>query len=89
MTSRDFRKQIDGYVLTTARIFYHMPDYPALLQTYVWQDYDIAPTFPVLHGFLAFWETKLDGPIHSVRVACKNIISPVEMRSVTGFFPLH
>ena len=36
---------LKGYGLTTARILYHLPDHPHLLQTYVWQDYDIAPSF--------------------------------------------
>jgi len=28
-------KQLDGWRLTTAEILYHLPDHPALLQTYV------------------------------------------------------
>ncbi|MCB1539184.1 MAG: aspartate-semialdehyde dehydrogenase, partial [Alphaproteobacteria bacterium] len=36
----DIELLLHDYRLTTAEIFYHMPDYPALLQTYVWQDYD-------------------------------------------------
>ncbi|MBY0421341.1 MAG: usg protein, partial [Parvularculaceae bacterium] len=32
-----------------------MPDHPGLLQTYVWQDYDISPDYPVLKRFLDFW----------------------------------
>src|SRR3546814_2741451 len=47
--------------LTTAEILYHMPDHPALLQSYVWQDYDLAPKFPGLQKFLGFWESSLDG----------------------------
>lgn len=36
--------QLKGYGLTTAEITYRMPDTPSLLQTYVWQAYDLAPT---------------------------------------------
>src|SRR3546814_17610256 len=54
--------------LTTAEILYNMPDHPALLQSYVWQDYDLAPKFPGLQKFLGFWESSLDGRLHSVRV---------------------
>ena len=43
---------IRGYRLTTAEILYHMPDYPELLQTYTWQDLDLAPNYPVLAAFL-------------------------------------
>ena len=41
------RRQPRDHRLTTAEILYHMPDYPRLLQRYIWQDYDIAPRFPV------------------------------------------
>jgi len=45
-----------GLWLTTAEILYRMPDHRSLLQTYVWQSYDLFPKFPALHDFLAFWE---------------------------------
>src|SRR2546421_12645317 len=44
--SPHFIKQLAGYGLATARILYHLPDHPRLLQTYIWQDYDLAPGFP-------------------------------------------
>ena len=50
-----FAKQILGYSLTTAEILYRLPDHPGLLQTYVWQDFDVHPRFPKLNAFLAFW----------------------------------
>lgn len=58
----------DRYRLTTAEITYRLPDHPLLLQTYIWQKFDIAPDFPVLHEFLHFWQENLDGELHSVRV---------------------
>ncbi|HTQ32912.1 MAG TPA: Usg family protein [Stellaceae bacterium] len=58
----------DRYRLTTAEITYRLPDHPLLLQTYIWQKFDIAPEFPVLHGFLQFWRENLEGELHSVRV---------------------
>jgi uncharacterized protein Usg len=75
--SRDFVKQLAGYGLTTAEILYRMPDHPTFLQTYVWQDYDIAPDFPTLMKFLTFWREKLDGPLHSVRVGHARLISEI------------
>lgn len=59
----------DGFGLTTARILYRMPDHLDLLQLFVWQHYDIAPEFPELARFLAFWQREIEGPLHSVRVA--------------------
>lgn len=89
MVSRDFIRQLQGYGLTTATILYRLPDHPAFLQTFVWQDYDVAPGFPVLHGFLAFWRKELDGPLHSVTVAHSRLIKPAELRTVDGVITLH
>lgn len=44
--SRDFVLQLEGYGLATAEILYRMPDHPGLLQTYLWQEYDLCPRFP-------------------------------------------
>ena len=82
-------KQLLGYRLTTAEIIYRMPDYLDLLQSYVWQEYDMAPKFPELRRFLDFWERNLDGPIHHVRVASKQLIKPAELRLVDGEFRLN
>lgn len=77
--------QLQGYRLATAEILYRLPDHPDLLQTYVWQDYDIAPRYPVLKRFLDFWVREIEGPLHSVRVAGRRIISPAEMRTCSLF----
>ncbi len=63
MVSKDFIRQLEGYGLTTANILYRLPDHPHLLQTFIWQEYDLAPKFPVLHDFLAFWSRELEGPL--------------------------
>lgn len=55
--------------LVTAEILYHLPDAPAVLQAYVWQDYDRAPELPRLTAFLDYWSANLDGALHSVRLA--------------------
>jgi uncharacterized protein Usg len=87
--SKDFRKQVLGYGLTTAEIVYRRPDRRWLLQTYVWQDYDMFPDFPALKDFLAFWETKLEGPLFAVTVVHSKLIKPAELRAVDGVFRLH
>ena len=48
MVSRDFACQLEGYGLTTASILYRMPDHRAILQEFIWQEYDLAPRFPEL-----------------------------------------
>jgi uncharacterized protein Usg len=72
--------QLKDYRLTTAEILYHLPDHPALLQTYLWQDYDLAPGYPALRRFLDFWRHSLDGRLHSVQVAATKLIRPAEFR---------
>ena len=81
--------QLKDYRLTTAEILYHLPDHPQLLQSFIWQQYDIAPKFPVLHGFLEFWIKEIEGPLHSVRFTHRKMISPGEWRNVVGEFRLH
>ena len=89
MASQDFIKMVNGYGLTTAHILYRLPDFPGVLQAYVWQDYDLWPRFPALNRFLDFWRCELEGPLHSVTVAHSNLIAPAQMRAVNGVFRLH
>ncbi len=87
--SHDFARQLEGYRLTTAEILYHLPDHPALLQTFVWQALDLAPAFPILHKFLSFWEANIEGRLHSVRVAHVAVISPGELRQAVMVGHVH
>jgi len=89
MASDDFKRQLAGYGLTTAHIFYRRPDHPWLLQSYVWQQYDLCPKFPELQRFLDFWRQKLDGALHSVTVAHSKLIKPAEISALDGEFRLH
>jgi uncharacterized protein Usg len=89
LPSEDFRKQVNGYGLTTAEILYRRPDHPWLLQTYVWQDYDLCPDFPELNQFLRFWEKSIEGVLHTVTVAHSRLIRPSEIKAVDGVFRLH
>jgi uncharacterized protein Usg len=89
LASPEFRKQLEGYSLTTAEILYRMPDHPALLQSYIWQDYDICPEFPQLKKFLDFWIAKLDGPLFKVIVGHRALIKPAELRALSAEYRLH
>lgn len=86
---RNFESRLRGYSLTTAEIFYHMPDHPAVLQSYIWQEFDLAPKFPILNHFLQFWEHNLEGRLHSVRVAARGLISPTELKYAGAELTLH
>ena len=84
MDDKHFIAQLKGYCLTTAEILYHMPDHPALLQSFIWQDYDMAPRYPKLLNFLEFWNINLDGKVNRVRVCNKRLIDPAEFRFLDG-----
>jgi uncharacterized protein Usg len=83
MSSLELR--LRGYRLTTAEILYRLPDHPSMLQSYIWQDLDIAPKFPVLNKFLHFWETSLDGKLYKVTVASRALIEDSEVALTREF----
>jgi uncharacterized protein Usg len=87
--TREMELMLAGYGLTTAEILYRLPDHPVLIQSFVWQTYDLAPKFPALTRFLDFWKSSLDGPLHSVRYTHRQLISAGEWRNVTGELVLH
>jgi uncharacterized protein Usg len=86
---RDIELKLRGYRLTTAEILYHMPDHPGVLQSYLWQDLDLVPGFPVLNKFLRFWEAGIEGRLHSVRVAARGIISDAKLKMAGSEFTLN
>ncbi len=81
--------QLKDYRLTTAEIIYRLPDHPELLQTYVWQQLDIAPLFPELTKFLQFWKREIEGKLHSIRIATGGSISPPSVRHASHMLTLH
>lgn len=85
---RGFAIQLKGHSLTTAEILYRMPDYPMLLQSFVWQCYDEHPRFPRLNRFLDFWLKNIEADLHKVTIAHKGLIGPAELRMVAGEFRL-
>jgi uncharacterized protein Usg len=84
--SGDFTKQLQDYRLTTAEIIYRIPDHPKLLQTFIWQELDIAPRFPILRKFLRFWDSSLEGKLYMVKVAHQALIKPSEFRYASDEF---
>jgi uncharacterized protein Usg len=80
--------QIKNYRLTTAEILYHLPDHPSLLQSFIWQNYDLAPLYPELRRFLDFWSRQIEGKLHSVKLASRGIVSASELSFASAEFPL-
>jgi len=89
MSCDDFRRQLEGYGLTTAEIVYRRPDHPWLLQCYIWQEYDLFPDFPCLKRFLSFWKNNLEGRLHSVVVGHSRLFGPAQIGSINGELQLH
>ncbi len=80
---------LKGYGLTTAEMFYRMPDHRHVLNTFIWQDYDQAPDHERLFGFIEFWQAEIEGPLHSVRFTHRRLVAPGDWRNVVGEFRVH
>lgn len=89
MTADSSLVSFEGYGLTTAEILYRMPDHRELLQSFIWQNYDTAPHFPVLNRFLAFWREKIEGPLHSISISHHKLLTPAECRIAAAQFSLN
>ena len=85
----DLRLMLSDYRLTTAEILYHLPDHPSLLQSYIWQELDLAPKFPVLNRFLHFWEKEIEGKLHSVKIATAKLVVPAQVIYCKGELLIH
>jgi uncharacterized protein Usg len=86
---RQFVAQLNDYRITTAEILYWMPDHTHILQSFLWQDLDLAPRFPRLSQFLNFWANNLEGRVHRVRVANAQLIKPAEFAYASGLYHLN
>ncbi|MTI09117.1 usg protein [Curvivirga aplysinae] len=81
--------QLKGYRLATAEFLYHMPDHPTILQSFIWQTYDLLPEYPEIHKFIDFWEENIDGPLHSVHVASCDLLTPGDARFADVIYQIH
>lgn len=88
METRDLALMLKGYGMTTAEMFYRMPDHKSILQSFIWQHLDLAPDYPKMFEFIEFWKNEIEGPLHSVRFSHRTLIAPNEWRNVTGEFSI-
>ena len=89
MSATETELMLKGYGLTTAELFYHMPDYTHVLNSFVWQDYDLAPDHPKLFEFVEFWQREIDGPLHSVRFTHRKLLAGGDWHNQVGEFYLN
>jgi len=81
MQHEELTLRLRGWRLATAEVLYYMPDHPSLLQSFMWQTLDLAPSYPRIHKFLNFWKSEIDAVIHSVRLATGETLAPPRMNT--------
>jgi len=72
--------------LITVDVFYFYPDFPLVIQEFVWQTDDIVPELPRVEKFLRYWEKNIEGLIHHVILCGDGIDGPKEFRTVNEIF---
>ena len=82
METEEFALRLRGWRLATAEVLYYMPDHPTLLQSFIWQTLDLAPSYPRIHKFLDFWRAEIQAVIHSVNLASGEQLAPAKVRNV-------
>lgn len=88
-TASETELMLKGYGLTTAEFYYRMPDYRHVLNSFIWQDYDLAPDHHRLFAFIEYWQGNIEGPLHSVRFVHRKLIGPGAWRNQVGEFRYH
>lgn len=81
MQSDELSLRLNGWRLATAEVLYYLPDHPSLLQSFVWQTLDLAPSYPRIHRFLNFWRREIDAVIHSVQLATGETLAPARINN--------
>ena len=83
MQNEEMALRLKGWRLATAEVLYYLPDHPSLLQSFVWQTLDLAPSYPRIHRFLDFWRREIDAVIHSVQLATGETLAPAKLQSAS------
>jgi uncharacterized protein Usg len=81
MQEDELSLRLKGWRLATAEVLYYMPDHPTLLQSFIWQTLDLAPSYPRIHRFLDFWRREIDAVIHSVQLATGETLAPARIQA--------
>lgn len=80
---------LKGYGLTTANMYYRMPDYPHVLNMFTWQEYDLAPDHQKLFEFIEFWQREIEGRLHSVAFIHSRMLRSGRWNQMVGEFKIH
>ena len=83
MQNQEMALRMKGWRLATAEVLYYLPDHPSLLQSFIWQTLDLAPSYPRIHRFLDYWRREIDAVIHSVQLATGETLAPAKLESAS------
>ena len=86
---RSFIAQLNGYRITTAEILYWMPDHRHVLQSFVWQNLDLAPRFPGSPSSSISGSATSKASCIASRVAHAQLIMPAEFGFASGLYHLN
>lgn len=58
--------------LVTIDVFYYIPEYPSIVNEFIWQTEDYVPDIPRIHQFLNYWKNENLAVIKDVLVSYSN-----------------
>jgi uncharacterized protein Usg len=58
--------------IVLVNVTYYRPDFPTLLQQFMWETDDYVPDLPRVHRFLLYWKEHIHAIIRAVDVCTKN-----------------
>ena len=59
---------IEKWTLASVQVIYYIPDFPHIVNEFMWQTDDQRPNFPRIGRFLNYWDRYIDGPIKEVYI---------------------
>ena len=59
---------IEQWTLASVQVVYYIPNFPHIVNEFMWQTDDQRPDFPRIERFLNYWDRYIDGPIKEVYI---------------------
>ena len=59
---------IEKWTVASVQVIYYIPDFPHIVNEFMWQTDDQRPDFPRIDRFLNYWDRYIDGPIKEVYI---------------------
>ena len=59
---------IEKWTLASVQVVYYIPNFPHIVNEFMWQTDDQRPDFPRIERFLNYWDRYIDGPIKEVYI---------------------